>query len=467
MDSTSWRPTGPAEEPAMETFNWRNQLQLDSRQRIVNKIMETLKRHLPVSGKDGLQALKKIAERFEEKMYAAATTQSDYLRKISLKMLTLENKSQNTVPYSLPSNKPPDGGGSVQSHSVHDEEKTSSRDVVGGDYSQNVLQGHSSSLAAWCERLSKRKCSPTKEESAPKVPRTASPLGHSSLVDKKKDKAVPQRRSSRYSDKEMGSSHFPQGKLTISCPISFSEAKELGFPPPFHFTFDPYDTGTEEDPKSLKRDLEKAMDEIASLRDKNSSLQREVEVSMDLTAACMEKLACKHKRDILSRFPDMDVSFISSNLQFITDQHKQSYQSQRPLPETSSTSLDSTVAGGDWQEEVYQKIKEMKEMHFDDLNDMYKKICSKLLQQDSLPQQPKPETVQVEKLKIFKSMLDCIISFLQISKENPLPGFKEKLGSYEKQIINFIDKAKGPGKPMPPMQHGQPADMQPMQQSQS
>ncbi|KAJ4839745.1 hypothetical protein Tsubulata_026022 [Turnera subulata] len=458
--------------------------------------METLKIHLPVSGEGGLQELKKIAGRFEEKCYAAATSQKlecgdqfpqsttikehsiveqkkenkfalmlqpDYLRKISLKMLTMDNKSQNTVP-----NKPPDGGGSVQSHSVDGKEKTSSSDVGGGDRSQNVLQGHSSTLAAWCERLSKRKCSPTKEESAPKVPRTASPLGHSSAVDKRIDKAVPQRCSSRYGEKEMGSPHFPQGELTISCPISFSEAKELGFPPPFHFMFDPYDTRTgfntmtglvnkfsegssslekildvdlkktalaqasgswgtfhshfwhhrniqlineqedsekkvteekkecdrfrnlddkyydlydkyydfcdkcydfykdfykEGDPKSLKRDLEKAMDEIAALRDKNSSLRREVEVSMDLTAACMEKLACKHKRDILSRFPDMDVSFISSNLQFITDQHKQSYQSQRPLPETSST-------GGDWQEE----IKVMKEMHFNDLNDMYQKI---------------------------------------------------------------------------------------------
>ena len=52
--------------------------------------METLKRHLPVSGQEGLHELGKIAIRFEEKIYIAATSQSDYLRKISLKMLTLE-----------------------------------------------------------------------------------------------------------------------------------------------------------------------------------------------------------------------------------------------------------------------------------------------------------------------------------------------------------------------------------------
>lgn len=37
--------------------------------------METLKRHLPFSGQEGLQELKKIAVRFEEKIYTAATSQ--------------------------------------------------------------------------------------------------------------------------------------------------------------------------------------------------------------------------------------------------------------------------------------------------------------------------------------------------------------------------------------------------------
>ncbi|KAH7573021.1 hypothetical protein JRO89_XS03G0052700 [Xanthoceras sorbifolium] len=77
--------------------------------------MDTLKRHLPFSGQEGLNELKKIAGRFEEKIYTAATNQTDYLRKISLKMLSMESKSQN-MSNSLPpnsvgtSNKPPDPG---------------------------------------------------------------------------------------------------------------------------------------------------------------------------------------------------------------------------------------------------------------------------------------------------------------------------------------------------------------------
>lgn len=37
--------------------------------------MDTLKRHLPFSGQEGLQELMKIAVRFEGKIYDAATSQ--------------------------------------------------------------------------------------------------------------------------------------------------------------------------------------------------------------------------------------------------------------------------------------------------------------------------------------------------------------------------------------------------------
>ncbi|KAJ7951951.1 mediator of RNA polymerase II transcription subunit 15a-like [Quillaja saponaria] len=84
-------------EPTMDTGDWRTGLHPGSRQRIVNKIMEILKKHLPVFGQEGLHELKKIAERFEEKIYTAATSQSDYLRKMSLKMVTMETKSQTTI----------------------------------------------------------------------------------------------------------------------------------------------------------------------------------------------------------------------------------------------------------------------------------------------------------------------------------------------------------------------------------
>ncbi|KAF5453266.1 hypothetical protein F2P56_028184 [Juglans regia] len=88
MDTNNWRPTtgqGPvgggigggreAGEPTMDAGDWRTGLPFDSRSRIVNKIMDTLKRHLPISGQEGLHELRKIATRFEEKIFTAATSQ--------------------------------------------------------------------------------------------------------------------------------------------------------------------------------------------------------------------------------------------------------------------------------------------------------------------------------------------------------------------------------------------------------
>uniref|UniRef100_A0ACD5VAU8 Uncharacterized protein n=1 Tax=Avena sativa TaxID=4498 RepID=A0ACD5VAU8_AVESA len=70
--------------------DWRAHLQPEARSRIINRIMETLRRHLPVIIPEGLNELQKIAVRLEEKIYNAATSQPDYLRKLSLKMLSME-----------------------------------------------------------------------------------------------------------------------------------------------------------------------------------------------------------------------------------------------------------------------------------------------------------------------------------------------------------------------------------------
>jgi PAX-interacting protein 1 len=87
-------------------------------------------------------------------------------------------------------------------------------------------------------------------------------------------------------------------------------------------------------------------------------------------------------------------------------------------------------------------------------------------QLDSHPQQPKSE--QLEKLKVFKAMLERLITFLQVSKNNITPSFKEKLGSNEKHIVSFLNPSRF-RKPIPNLQLGQlpQPHVQPMQQSQS
>ncbi|GMY12469.1 mediator of RNA polymerase II transcription subunit 15a-like isoform X2 [Fagus crenata] len=142
-------------------------------------------------------------------------------------------------------------------------------------------------------------------------------------------------------------------------------------------------------------------------------------------------------------------------------------QGQLPAPHMQSTQMDTAsqypVGGGrsegggeptmgDWQEEVYQKIKAMKDMYLPEISEMYQKIDAKLQQHDSLPQQSNSD--QLEKLKIFKTMLERIISFLQLAKTNISLGYKEKLGSYEKQIVNFVNTNR-PKKPVSSLPQGQ------------
>ncbi|MFS7922727.1 putative mediator complex subunit 15, KIX domain-containing protein [Helianthus anomalus] len=82
--------SGAVGDPTTELGDWRAQLAADSRERIKYKILDTLKRHLPYSRDEGLEELKKIA--------------SDYLRKISLKTLTTETRSQNPMSDPMKSN---------------------------------------------------------------------------------------------------------------------------------------------------------------------------------------------------------------------------------------------------------------------------------------------------------------------------------------------------------------------------
>nr|KAJ0199535.1 hypothetical protein LSAT_V11C600305210 [Lactuca sativa] len=66
--------------------------------------MDTLKKHHPSWALEKPQEIKSIAQRLEEKIYTTTTSQSDYVRKISMKLLTMESRSANLVPNSLQCN---------------------------------------------------------------------------------------------------------------------------------------------------------------------------------------------------------------------------------------------------------------------------------------------------------------------------------------------------------------------------
>ncbi|KAI3909247.1 hypothetical protein MKW92_046305 [Papaver armeniacum] len=122
---------------------------------------------------------------------------------------------------------------------------------------------------------------------------------------------------------------------------------------------------------------------------------------------------------------------------------QQQRQQQHQMPSSTSIDVDvtrnATATGNpvDVQEEVYQTIKSMRQKYLPDLSDMHQKISQKCQQYDSLPQPPKSE--QIERLKIFKNLLDQMMGFLNLPKSSVKPSLKDKLASYEKHILDILN----------------------------
>ncbi|XP_059653684.1 mediator of RNA polymerase II transcription subunit 15a-like [Cornus florida] len=712
MDTNNWRPAQGG-EPPLDAGDWRTQLQADSRQRIVNKIMETLKRHLPFSGQEGLQELKKIAVRFEEKIYTAATSQSDYLRKISLKMLTMENKSQNTMATPLTSNpstnskNPPDPASHSMQSQVNNQgqplpipmasnqaqvrqqllsqnnmaatgvqgsasltpalppvtslNQTTMSNAVGQNsnlqniqnisgVSQNSVgnsmgQGVPSNIYANSQRQmqGRQQVVPHQQQQQSQNPqhylyqqqlqqqllKPKFPQGNSthSLMQSHIQQQQQQQQQNLLQSTQLQSSQqsVMQHSVMQSAPLSnlqqnqqtsvqqstqpvlqqhpqanFRQQQQPQQGPIIHqqqtavqqqqsmlptqqqqqlMGQQPNATnmqqnqllgqqnsipdmqqqqqqqhqqqqqqqrflGQQNNLSNLQRQQQLMNQQnnlsnmhqqqlgpqsnVASLQQQqqqqqllgtqsgNSSMQTnqhsvhmmqqskvpvQQQTQQNLTTLLpnqgQQSQARPLQQQLISQIQsqsgqiqqqlglqqqptplqqDMQQRLQTSGplLQThnVVDQQKQLFQSQRAMPETPTTSLDSTAQTGnantgDWQEEVYQKIKAMKETYLPELSEMYQKIAGKLQLHDSHPQQPKND--QLDKLKIFKTMLEKIITFLQVPKSNIVPGYKDKLGSYEKQIINFLNSNR-PRRPGSALQQGQqqlpPPHMHSMQQTQ-
>ncbi|KAM7259082.1 hypothetical protein ACFE04_014823 [Oxalis oulophora] len=673
-NNNNWRANPPGAEPVLDSNDWRSQLQADSRGRIVNKIMETLKRHLPFSGQEGLNELRKIAVRFEEKIYTAATSQSDYLRKISLKMLTMETKSQtngNAMPTNSAGNSsnPPDRGPIGMPPQVHGQGQSipipltanqtqprqqllpqnipnnmssapvqsstglpslpqssnltqtslpnmaqnsnmqpslsgvsqnsagnnsmgqgtpanvfvnSQRQIQGrqpqqqgipqqgqqqpqntqqylyqqqiqqqmmkqkfqqqGNISQPMMQPHMQQQGNLSQtnhmQSSLQQSAPSMLQHSQSIMRqpqqTQSSSGiqqpsmgqQSMMAPQQQQQLIGQQSNASNMQQNQNSlmgqqtnvgnmqqnqnqligqqnnvaqqqqrligqqgnslpnlqqqqlmanniSNLHQQQLDSQSNIS-QQQQLLGQQSSLQMLQQPKGTLQQQGQQTSGNNLLSTQAQSQQQQQQQMMSQMQTQPTQ-MGGMQQQQSNVALQRDLQQRLQASGQQQQGSLLQqqnVIDQQKQQMYQSQRPLPESSSTSQDSTAQtsqsnGGDWQEEVYQKIKAMKDMYFPELSEMYQKIASKLQQHESQPLPTRSD--QLEKLKIFKTMLERIISFLQVPKENVQPTFKEKLGSYEKQIINFINTNR-PRKPGPSsLQQGQinPSQIHSMQQPQS
>ncbi|KAL9668082.1 hypothetical protein QQ045_002456 [Rhodiola kirilowii] len=665
MESNNWRPAQSDPPPnTIDAGDWRSLLQPDSRHRIVNKIMETLKKHLPFSGQDGLLELKKIAVRFEEKIYSAATSQSDYLRKISLKMLTMETKSQNTIAGSLATNpasssrnpmeavpqnmqpqvhnqgqsapmalaanqpqgrqqmlaqnlpgniasagvqgsagsastlssvsgmnqnpisnvinqssiqnmadashnavgssmgqgvatnvfnnqKPVSGRQQVQpgqqqsqqqfmyqqqlqqqfmkqkqlqqgsipnslmqSHIQQQQQQNvlqpnqmQSSQQAGISTSNAMLQQHpQSSLSSvhqsaqsMLQQHPQSALRQQQQQQSQQTPgllqqqmthqptvmsQTSQPqqplmsqqtntsnmqptqlLGQQNMSDMTQQQQ--QQQQQRLMNQQNNLSNLQQQQQLIAQQANLTNMHQQhmghqgnvsGLQQQLHGT-QSSNSGMQGNQHQMhmlhqnkgpvpQQNQQPASGLLASQGQQSQHPQTQMRSQIQSQSAQLQQQLGinQQQRDMQQRPQPAGTLMQPHN---IPDQQKQMYQSQRPLPEASSTSIDSASQSGhansaDWQEEVYKKITVMKEKYLPEISELYQKISLKLQQHDSLPQPPK--TDQLEKLRIFQTMLDRIITFLQVSKMNVNPAHRDKLASYEKQIVNFLN-ANRPRKP--------------------
>ncbi|XP_010031032.2 mediator of RNA polymerase II transcription subunit 15a isoform X3 [Eucalyptus grandis] len=470
MDNNNWRPTPPAgvggggAEAALDGGDWRGQLPPESRDRIVNKIMETLKRHLPVSGPEGLQELKKIAVRFEEKIYTAATSQSDYLRKISLKMLTMETKSQNTIPNALPSN--PAGN--------------SSKDPVMQSQIQNQGQSIPNSLAVNQPQARQQLLVQNIQNNVPSGVQASaslsstlpsvSGLNQSSIPNTigqnnnmQNMPSVSQNSLGNSLGQGLNSNMFVNSRQLQARQQMVSQQQQQQSQNSQQYIYQQQ----QYQQQLLKQKLQPVVPHsLMSSQFQQQQQQQQQQNMLQPTQLQASQQSVLQTSSVMQ--PSMQPAPLAGLQQNQQSSVPQSTQSMKSYSSTFVVSIDSSAqtghsAGGDWQEEAYQKMKSMRDAYLSELNEMYQKISMRLQQHESLPQQPKSD--QLDKLKNFKLMLERVIAILQVNKSEINPSFKEKLVHYEKQIINIINTSR-PRKVA--MQQGQlpPPHMHSMQQQQ-
>ncbi|CAL5000408.1 unnamed protein product [Urochloa decumbens] len=109
-------------------------------------------------------------------------------------------------------------------------------------------------------------------------------------------------------------------------------------------------------------------------------------------------------------------------------------------------SVDSTAqtahpGAGDFQEELYQTVKSLKDQYFAELSDLYNKITMKIQHVDNyMPAQKSSD--QYEKMKNFKALLERTMHFLQVNKSSIQPGLRGKIPIYERQIGSILNSQR-------------------------
>ncbi|KAF7105410.1 hypothetical protein CFC21_106224 [Triticum aestivum] len=392
MDA-NWRPiqgsdpaAGGDPPPPDQAIGAPIWIQPQARTRIVNKISEALKRHLPVSAvshPDGLNQLQQIAVRFEQRIYDAATTQSDYFRTISLKMLAMETKTQQDP-----------GNDQVipnQNNSgVNQTSKMQNRYAMAQNAINNGLeQGTSQDIYA------------------PQI----------QMVGRQQQQ---QSQQLIYHQHQRPSLQSQQPNITLQPQQQHAQQPAMGLM----------------QPRSQPNQLQESQQHIMSQFQAQPN-QLKKQLGMQQQFSMQQRV--QTSGGMLLQQNNMDQKNI-----FI--QAQKGLQEASSSTSADFTAQSGHAGAGDWQEDIYQMIQSLKDQYFAQLIELFNKISVKLHHVDSIIPPQKPSE-QYDRMKSFKIMLDRILQMLQMSKSTIQPAMRDKIPQYEKQIITILNSQWKPVQP--------------------
>ncbi|CAM0148560.1 unnamed protein product [Urochloa decumbens] len=375
--------------------DWRTQSQLQpaARGRMVNKITETLMKHPLVSAPppEALIELQRIAVRFEDKMYAAATSQSDYFHKIALKLMSLESQTNTQHnPQVIPIQKPPGPG----------------------DFQEELYQTIKSLKDQYFAELSDL-------------------YGKISMKIQHVDNHMPAQKSSDQYEK------MKNFKALLERTLHFLQINKSSIQRGLREKIPIYERQIVSILNSQRRKPVQAPGQQQFQQSggqaPNSNISQQHQASQGL------QQHDSHANQIAVKA----LKLLSMESQTNTQHNPQVIPIQKP---PGPASVDLTCQTGhpgacDFQEELYQTIKSLKDQYFAELSDLYSKISIKIQHVDNhMPAQK--STDQYEKMKNFKALLERTLHFLQINKSSIQPGLREKIPIYERQIVSILNSQR-------------------------
>lgn len=128
------------------------------------------------------------------------------------------------------------------------------------------------------------------------------------------------------------------------------------------------------------------------------------------------------------------------NLQLMSQVHLQPHDNNmQVMAEGTSQAIHSM--GDDWKEQLYNKIKSLKNLFLPVLKEKYQKIAKMLQKMESIPQQQRTSDYERMQMGLAKTKKACL--FLHFPKDKMSENLLIQLPEFEKSLYNLIEDRSG------------------------